>query len=197
MKERLRKLDTLKKREKSYKEQDPQKIDAYLKEIESLNKNDFVYIDESGIGKDVVEMNFWMKKGDIKKIKVDGKRPQRLNVIAASTAQGIQAPFLYQGPCDRDLFLQYVETILCPTLKPGQIVIMDNASFHKSPKVKELIEAQGCRLIYLPPYSPEHNPIEHYWAILKKTLKKVRKKVTDIWDSLTMAMHLTQKFRLL
>ena len=73
LKERLRKWDTLKKREKSYKEQDPQKVDAYLKEIEPLNKNDFVYIDESGIGKDVVEMNFWMKKGDIKKIKVDGK----------------------------------------------------------------------------------------------------------------------------
>jgi transposase len=53
------------------------------------------------------------------------------------------------------------------------------------------------RLIYLPPYSPEYNPIEHYWALLKKTLKKVRKKVTDIWDSLTMAMHFTQNFRLL
>ncbi len=186
---------TLKKREKSYKEQDPEKVNKYLQEIAQLNKDEFVYIDESGIGKDTIQMDFWMKKGEIKKVKVEGKRAKRINAIAASTIEGIQAPFLYEGSCNGDLFIQYVETVLCPILKPGQVVIMDNASFHKSQKVKELIESKQCRLIYLPPYSPEYNPIEHYWAILKKAIKKIRKKIVDVWESVSLAIELTQKFR--
>ena len=134
-------------------------------------------------------------KGEIKKVKVEGKRAKRINAIAASTIEGIQAPFLYEGSCNGDLFIQYVETVLCPILKPGQVVIMDNASFHKSQKVKELIESKHCRLIYLPPYSPEYNPIEHYWAILKKAIKKIRKKIVDVWESVSLAIELTQKFR--
>jgi len=179
----------------TYKEQDPEKVNKYLQEIAQLNKDDFVYIDESGIGKDTIQMDFWMKKGEIKKVKVAGKRAKRINAIAASTTKGIQAPFLYDGSCNSDLFIQYVEAVLCPILKPGQVVIMDNASFHKAKKVKELIEEKHCRLIYLPPYSPEHNPIEHYWAILKKAVKQVRKKIVDVWESISLAIELTQKFR--
>jgi transposase len=57
-----------------------------------------------------------------------------------------------------------LEKILCPELRPGQVVIMDNASFHKSPRIRKIIENVGCQLLYLPPYSPDLNPIEHYWA---------------------------------
>lgn len=83
------------------------------------------------------------------------------------------APFCYRGTCNTILFNTWVEKILVPTLSTGQIVIMDNATFHKSPKTKELIEKAGCILKFLPPYSPDLNPIEIFWANFKTTLRKI------------------------
>lgn len=155
-----------------------------------------VYIDESGIGKDLVDFFSWLKKGTNRVLKVSGKRTKKLNVIAAKTNNGIEAPFVFEGSCTTDLFLYYIKEVLCPILRAGQVIVMDNASFHKSPEIKKLIEERGCKLIYLPPYSPEHNPIEHYWAVLKKCIKKLRKNDIDVWDSVFMALSITQKFGL-
>ena len=77
----------------------------------------------------------------------------------------------YDGYTNTEVFLSWVEHCLCKKLKSNQIVIMDNASFHKSNKVKELIEEVGGRLIYLPPYSPDINPIKHVWANLKRLIR--------------------------
>ena len=73
---------------------------------------------------------------------------------------------------------------MLPVLKKGQVVIMDNCSIHKSLKVKELIESVGCRLIYLPPYSPDLNPIENYWAVMKNNIKKIRNNFEDIVEAI-------------
>jgi transposase len=113
----------------------------------------------------------------MKHIKVPGKRSTRTNIIAALTNKGIEAPFTFEGSCDGKIFETYVEDVLCPVLRPGQVVIMDNASFHKSKRIREVIEQAKCALIYLSPYSPELNPIEHYWAVLKKQIKMMRKVV--------------------
>lgn len=82
------------------------------------------------------------------------------------------APIEYDGYTNTAVFLAWIEFALCKDLKPNQVVIMDNASFHKSAKVKELIENVGCRLIYLPSYSPDLNPIENIWANLKRAIRK-------------------------
>jgi len=73
---------------------------------------------------------------------------------------------------------------LLPSLRPGQTVIMDNASFHKSQKTRELIELVGCKLLYLPPYSPDLNPIEHFWANLKRELKDWKYSFMNLYDKL-------------
>lgn len=70
-----------------------------------------------------------------------------------------------------ELFNAWVEQFLAPQLRPGQVVVMDNASFHKSAKTRELIEAVGCRVLFLPPYSPDLNPIEQFWANMKRWIK--------------------------
>ena len=84
-------------------------------------------------------------------------------MIAGLCNKEIIAPLVFEGNCDSNVFLSYVEQMLIKELKAGQIVIMDNISFHKIDKVKESIESVGCRVMFLPTYSPDLNPIEHYW----------------------------------
>jgi len=83
-----------------------------------------------------------------------------LTMLAALTTQGLQAPMTIESPTDGDVFLDYLEQVLCPRLQPGQVVIMDNLSAHKVGGIRPLLEAQGAELLYLPPYSPDLNPIE-------------------------------------
>jgi len=185
----------LKKKVKSYKEQDPLKVQAYLDQIKDIQKEDLVYIDETGVApNDAFEMDVWTKKGNKIKIAMQGKRGKRQNIIAAKTHGGITSQMIFEGSCNLKVFEEYVDKILCPTLRKGQAVIMDNASFHKSNRIKELIEGCGCKLIYLAPYSPEHNPIEKYWAVLKKMIKKIFKKTNDITNTITEALDLTRNF---
>lgn len=103
--------------------------------------------------------------------KKSGKCYQRTNIIAGCVNGESIAPLVFNGSCDTKLVVQWVQESLIKELKPGQIVIMDNASFHKSVKIKELIESVGCRLMYLPPYSPDLNPIEKFWANMKRWIR--------------------------
>jgi len=78
------------------------------------------------------------------------------------------APMTFEGTCETNLFNAWLREVLIPELRPGQVLILDNASFHKSLETKRLIEESGCHLLFLPPYSPDLNPIEKCWANLKK-----------------------------
>ena len=89
------------------------------------------------------------------------------------------APFLFIGYSTKVTFETYVEKILIPSLVAGIVLIIDNASFHKSKKITDLILAAGCRILYLPPYSPEFNPIEHFWAAVKICVKKAAIKIKN------------------
>jgi transposase len=94
--------------------------------------------------------------------------------VAGLTTRGMIAPFVLDGPINRSAFEIYVEKVLVPELKPGRVVIMDNLSSHKGPKIRQLIEAAGASLLYLPPYSPDFNPIENAFAKLKALRRKPR-----------------------
>ena len=100
-------------------------------------------------------------------------------MVAAQCAKKILAPMTFRGSCNTRLFIAWVEQMLIPELRPGQTVVMDNASFHKSHKIRELIAAAGCKLIYLPPYSPDLNPIEKLWANLKRWIKQYLPHIKD------------------
>jgi transposase len=135
----------------------------------------------------------WTKKGTIRPIKIEGKRSKKVKVIAAKSQNQIIAPFLFEGSCNACVFETYTQKVLCPSLRKGQVVIMDNATFHKSKKIRELIEEKECTLIYLPPYSPERHPIEHYWSVLKKKVKHCRRFMEDVYDVITLALNETQE----
>jgi len=95
------------------------------------------------------------------------------------------APMVLDGPINRIAFQAYVEQVLVPTLRPGDIVIMDNLSSHKGPQVCQMIEAAGATLLFLPPYSPDFNPIENAFAKLKALLRKVAARNIDgLWTTI-------------
>ncbi len=103
--------------------------------------------------------------------------------IAALRYDSITAPMVIDGPISGEVFLAYVRTFLCPTLRPGDIVVADNLSSHKVAGVKAAVEATGATLLYLPPYSPDFNPIEKLFAKLKALLRKAAKRtVNALWD---------------
>jgi transposase len=97
-----------------------------------------------------------------------------VTMLAALTIQGLPAPMIIESPTDGDVFLAYLEQVLCPQLRPGQVVIMDNLSAHKVAGVQQLITATGAQLIYLPPYSPDFNPIEQAWSKIKQWLRSAK-----------------------
>ena len=93
-------------------------------------------------------------------------------MIAAVGYKGPQAPFVFSGPLDGDVFRVYVEHVLAPTLKPGDILVMDNLSTHKNEIARQIISATGAEIWDLPPYSPDLNPIEKMWSKIKAYLRK-------------------------
>lgn len=102
-----------------------------------------------------------------------------ITFVAGLRMSGLTAPFVLDGPMDGESFIVYVRDVLAPTLTAGDIVIMDNLSSHKVEGVRELIEARGAKLVYLPPYSPDFNPIEQAFSKLKSWLRKAAERTVD------------------
>lgn len=152
-------------------EANEEKRAVYQELIKDIPHESVVYIDESGIEMNICKDRGWGKKSEKLVAKKSGKHYARTNIIAGLLNNKPIAPMVFNGSCNTNLFETWVEEFLIKELKTGQVVIMDNASFHKSQKTKELIEAVGCRIIFLPPYSPDLNPIEKFWANMKRWIK--------------------------
>lgn len=121
---------------------------------------------------------------------VSGKRFARESFVAALCNREILAPFCYQGTCNTNLFNVWLEKCLIPVLTPGQFIILDNATFHKSERTRELIENAGCSLLFLPPYSPDLNPIETFWANLKAKIRSIIHTFTTLQAAVDYAFSL-------
>ena len=105
--------------------------------------------------------------------------------VGALRLSGMTAPMVIDGPMNGAWFLAYVQQVLAPTLNPGDVVIMDNLAAHKSTPIRDAIEAVGARLLFLPPYSPDLNPIENAFAKLKALLRKAAARSIDqLWDAI-------------
>lgn len=103
-------------------------------------------------------------------------------ILGAMSLRGMIATMTVEAATDREIFLAYVEQVLCPALRPGDVVVMDNLSSHKVDGVLRLIEAAGAELLYLPPYSPDMNPIEKAWAKLKQWLRTAKARTKEALD---------------
>jgi transposase len=112
-------------------------------------------------------------------------------VIAALRLEGLGAPAVFDGPIDSPTFLAYVEQVLVPTLRPGDVVVLDNLAVHKQPEVRTAIEQAGARVRFLPPYSPDFNPIELAFAKLKAFLRAARPRTFEqVCNLIALALDL-------
>ena len=127
----------------------------------------------------------WAPRGERLRAGIPHGHWKTTTFVAGLTLRGMIAPFVLDGPINRLAFETYVEKVLVPELRPGDIVVMDNLSSHKGTKVREMIEAAGASLLYLPPYSPDFNPIENAFARLKALLRKAAERTVDgLWDAI-------------
>lgn len=147
-----------------------------------LDPNRLVFIDETWIKTNMAPLYGWGPKGKRLKGFAPHGHWKTLTFLGALRADALTAPCVFDGPINAACFCAYVEQELVPTLKPGDIVIMDNLGSHKGAAVRKLITEAGARLRFLPPYSPDLNPIEQAFSKIKHWMRQAQKRtVTDTW----------------
>jgi len=181
---------TRKKKTYGYRERDEGKRQEFLAKISQKKPEELVYIDESGM---VTREDYgygWNPKGtrfhDLK----SGKRSVRVSIVSALCQGQLVAPLTFEGSCNHFVFEQWLVEQLLPKLKPGQTIILDNATFHKSQKIRELIKSVECEIQYLPPYSPDLNEIEHYWFPIKNRVRKSEGTIEDFRERVDTSVRL-------
>jgi transposase len=149
-----------------------------------------VFIDETWAKTNMTRLHGWAPRGRKLLAKVPQGRWRTLTFLAALRYDRIDAPCVIDGPINGESFLAYVGQVLVPTLKPGDIVVIDNLGSHKGKAVRRAIRATGAKLFFLPPYSPDLNPIEQVFAKLKTLLRKAAERTVDAtWKRIGTLLH--------
>ena len=147
--------------------------------IRDADAGNLVFLDESGVNIGLTR-NYGRSRGKERvKDTVPFNRPVRTTIVSSIRLTGEYVPKIIDGAMNAARFKEYVEKILCPTLKPGNVVIMDNLSVHKVKGIKEMIESVGASVKYLPPYSPDFNPIELMWSKMKSYLRSWKIRIKE------------------
>jgi transposase len=146
---------------------------------EEIDARSLVFVDEMGTNISLSPLYAWAKKGERAYCSVPRNRGPNTTLLSSVSVEGMGPSLAVEGATNREVFETYVEQILAPTLRRGQVVVMDNLTAHKGERVRELIEKQGCELLYLPPYSPDFNPIEEAFAKIKSLMRKAEARTRE------------------
>ena len=150
-----------------------------------LDPERLVFLDETWASTNMARTHGRCPRGERLRVGVPHGHWKTTTFAAGLTTRGMIAPWVLDGPINRNAFETYVEKVLVPELPRGTVVIMDNLSSHKGPRVREMIEAAGAALLYLPPHSPDFNPIENAFAKLKAHLRKAAERTVDgLWSAI-------------
>ena len=141
-------------------------------------------MDETGIDSYLYRTHCYAPKGVATIGRVSGKKFRRVGIVAAKMETRILSPLQYDGTMDARLFETWFETRLLRDLPSRSVIVMDNAAFHRKKRLNCIAENHGYKVIFLPPYSPELNPIENFWAVLKSNLRKQLRTSASFDDAL-------------
>ena len=144
-----------------------------------MNSNKLVWLDESSINLAYTQLYGWAKSDKRINEGVKDTRFERQSILSAIGNDGVRAPFVFEGTLNKEIFADYLRFQLAPTLEKDEVLIMDNCSVHKSKLVCDTIAELGINVVFLPPYSPDFNPIELMWAYIKDILRKLKARTYD------------------
>jgi transposase len=159
--------------------------ETWLESQLDLDPERLVFIDETWAATNMARLRGRARKGQRLRAGIPHGHWKTTTFVAGLRLSGIMAPMVLDGPINGTAFHAYVEQVLVPELSPGDIVIMDNLGSHKGKAVRDAIESAGARLVYLPPYSPDFNPIENAFAKLKALLRKAAERTVEgLWQAI-------------
>ena len=159
--------------------------EAWFEGQPDLDPARLVFLDETWTATNMARLRGRSPRGERLRSPVPHGHWKTTTLVAGLRLSGIAAPFVLDGPINRDAFQAYVDQVLVPELTPGDIVVMDNLGSHKGPAVRAAIEAAGARLLFLPPYSPDFNPIEMAFSKLKALLRKAAERTVEgLWSAI-------------
>lgn len=162
---------------------------AWFDNQPDLDPARLVFIDETGLSTKMARLRGRAPRGERCRAGMPHGHWKTTTFSGALRLTGMTAPFVYDGAMNGNVFLAYVKQILVPSLSAGDIVVMDNLPAHKIAGVRDVIETAGARLLYLPPYSPDFNPIENAFSKLKALLRaKAERTIEALWDALAAVL---------
>jgi len=183
-------LDAKKKTIRASEQKEAERA-AWREQAAHLESSDLVFVDETGSHIAMTPLYAYAPRGQRAYGKVPRNYGAIMTVIASMSLSGMGPAFLLDGSADSAAFEIYVEQLLAPSLRPGQIVVLDNLSIHQGPRVRQAIEARGCRLLFLPAYSPDFSPIEEAFSKLKTFLRRVSARTREaLQEAIAQALDL-------
>ncbi|ABO46058.1 IS630 family transposase [Francisella tularensis] len=182
---------SFKKKTPKYKQRKEHERLEYIEKLKEIAQNLLFYIDEMGCDNKLSILRGWSLIGEPSYGEVLAYQTQRRSIVAGYNYadKKIIAPLEYSGYTNTEIFNQWFEEHLCPSLKPKTTIVMDNASFHKSSKLIEIANKFDVQILYLPPYSPDLNPIEKVWANFKKIFRKVNNSFEKFCDAISYVFN--------
>jgi transposase len=141
---------------------------------EQVDPQRLVFVDEMGTHTSLYSLYAWSKRGERAYCSMPRNRGKNTTVLASMSLEGMGPALAVEGATTATVFEAYVEEVLAPSLRAGQTVVMDNLSAHKGERIRELVDARGCQLLYLPPYSPDLSPIEEAFSKIKGILRNAQ-----------------------
>lgn len=156
---------------------------------EHTDARNLIFVDEMGVHTSLAPLYGYSPRGERVQLEVPRNRGKNTTLLASMNVEGMGECLAVEGATTARVFETYVEKVLVPSLKPGQIVVMDNLGAHRPRRIRELIEERGCELLYLPAYSPDYNPIEEAFAKIKNLLRKAAARSKEaLIDALGIAL---------
>jgi transposase len=179
----FKKLKMTRKKSLAASEQDPPARLVWLAEVQRLDPRRRLFVDESDFRLDMSPQYAYAPRGERAQARVARNRGKNTSLIAAiSLAEGVRAAMTVEGAVDGRAFDAYLVEVLCPSLRPGQVVVLDRLSVHRHKKVQAAIEARGCELLFLPAYSPDLKPIEEAFSKIKAWVRRLEARTRKALD---------------
>jgi len=171
-------------------ERDEEARKTWREAAAQLDPEQFVFVDESGTNIALTRLYGWAPHDQRATGSVPRNHGKNTTLVAALTPDGLHEPWMIEGAMNTESFEWYIQEQLAPTLRPGQVVVLDNLSVHKAARIRQAIEARHCTLLFLPSYSPDFTPIEQAFSKIKAILRGLGARTTEaLWDAMRVAVE--------